>query len=421
MAAGEAEIAGVRGRHFRISFSGELAYEVAVPAHHATAVWQAILEAGAAFDIRPYGLDALNLLRIEKGHVAGSELNGQTTAGDLGLGRMLKKTGDFIGRALAERPGLRDPARLGLVGVRVIGDQPLKAGAHLVADASSKASQGYVTAACPSTEGAGFIGLALVSGGAARIGERLHATDPVRRQHCDVEVVSPHVVDPGNERVRGARPLGPSPREAAGRAGVGGNDGERATPSPRPSPLPAASGGRGEAGMVAPDFESETVEEVFPSPREAAGRGKGGVAATTLERDVVEIAGTLGEGWPIAPGRVLRLGPRRPPGASAKEAKAAQPGAAVIDQSGAFETLRIAGPDVLWVLSKICRLDLAPRSFGQRRVARTIIAQVPAVVYCEDPGAVFVLLVPRTFGHAFRHALSAAAADVGISFEDVAP
>jgi heterotetrameric sarcosine oxidase gamma subunit len=140
---------------------------------------------------------------------------------------------------------------------------------------------------------------------------------------------------------------------------------------------------------------------------------------SSLERDVVEIAGALrGEGWPIAPGRVLRLGPRRPAGVSAEEAKAAHPEAAVIDQSGAFETLRVAGPDVLWVLSKVCRLDLDPRSFGQRGVARTIIAQVPAVVYCEEPGASFLLLVPRTFGHAFRHALTAAAADVGISFED---
>src|SRR5262249_24495306 len=78
MAVRPARIAGIDGRLFRISFSGELAYEIAVPAHHALPVWEALLAAGAPQGIRPYGLDALNLLRIEKGHVAGSEINGQT-------------------------------------------------------------------------------------------------------------------------------------------------------------------------------------------------------------------------------------------------------------------------------------------------------------------------------------------------------
>ena len=133
MAAGEAMIAGVAGRVFRISFSGELAYEVAVPADRALTVWEAILAAGAPFGIRPYGLDALNLLRIEKGHVAGSEINGQTTARDLGLGGMLKKEGDFVGRALAGRPGLVDPKRLASSACASSIPRRARAGAHLVA------------------------------------------------------------------------------------------------------------------------------------------------------------------------------------------------------------------------------------------------------------------------------------------------
>jgi heterotetrameric sarcosine oxidase gamma subunit len=115
---------------------------------------------------------------------------------------------------------------------------------------------------------------------------------------------------------------------------------------------------------------------------------------------------------------VLLVGPRRPPGISAAQARAAYPDAAIVDQSGGYEAFRLAGPETLWVLAKLCRLDLDPRSFGQRAVARTILAQIPAVVYCEEPGEAFLILVPTTFGHAFRHCLTAAAADVGISFED---
>ena len=111
-------IADIAGRVYRISFSGELAYELAVPAQHARSRLDRLLEAGTRYGIMPYGLDALNTLRIEKGHVTGAELNGNTSADDLGMQRLLKKQGDFIGRALAQRPGLCAPDRLQLVGVR---------------------------------------------------------------------------------------------------------------------------------------------------------------------------------------------------------------------------------------------------------------------------------------------------------------
>ena len=82
MAVADCLAAGIPARLFRLSFSGEQAYEIAVPAGHAEHVWRAVLAAGAAFGIEPYGVEALGLLRIEKGHVAGPELNGQTTAAD---------------------------------------------------------------------------------------------------------------------------------------------------------------------------------------------------------------------------------------------------------------------------------------------------------------------------------------------------
>ena len=90
MAAGEVTaMGGIPARLFRISFSGELAYEIAVPAGYGDALIRRIMEAGREFGIAPYGTEALGVMRIEKGHVAGNEINGQTTARDLGLGRMM--------------------------------------------------------------------------------------------------------------------------------------------------------------------------------------------------------------------------------------------------------------------------------------------------------------------------------------------
>jgi sarcosine oxidase subunit alpha len=203
MAAGEVLIAGVAGRIFRISFSGELAYEIAVPACFAEAVWEAVIEAGARFGIKPYGLDALNVLRIEKGHVTGGEINGQTTPRDLGFARMLKKSGDFVGRVLGERPGLLDPSRLELVGVAPTDPRRrLRGGGHLVDISGAGPSQGFVTAACMSAEREGWIGLALLAGGGKRHGERLTAASPVYGDMVEVAVESPHFVDPENLRVR---------------------------------------------------------------------------------------------------------------------------------------------------------------------------------------------------------------------------
>ena len=203
MAAGAATIAGVAGRIFRISFSGELAYEVAVPARHALTAWTALLKAGERFGIRPYGLDALNTLRIEKGHVTTAELNGNTTANDLGFQRMLKKQGDFVGRTLAQRVGLTGAERLQLVGVRPLDrTRRLRNGAQLVDPAARDKSLGYVTSSTPSVEFEGWVGLALLSGGRARFGQRLLGVSPVHGESTEIQILSPHMLDPENTRVR---------------------------------------------------------------------------------------------------------------------------------------------------------------------------------------------------------------------------
>src|SRR6185295_1422559 len=92
-------------RLFRMSYSGELAYEIHVPANRGLAMWQAVLDAGADFGIMAYGTEAMSTLRIEKGHVViGPEADGRTTADDLGMGKLVSAAKWCIGKPLLERP-----------------------------------------------------------------------------------------------------------------------------------------------------------------------------------------------------------------------------------------------------------------------------------------------------------------------------
>ncbi len=207
MAAGEYRWRGTKIRLFRVSFSGELAYEISIGANRGRQLLEAIMEAGAPFGIVPYGTEALGVMRIEKGHPAGNEMNGQTTAGDLGMGRMLSTKKDFIGRAMAQRPGLTDPGRMSLVGLKPIDPAAtLRAGAHLLAKgAEPKAAnvQGRVTSAAFSPTLGYSIALALVTGGQERIGEEMLLNDIVRATDVPVEICDAVFVDPAGERLRG--------------------------------------------------------------------------------------------------------------------------------------------------------------------------------------------------------------------------
>ncbi|GIL01428.1 MAG: sarcosine oxidase subunit alpha [Alphaproteobacteria bacterium] len=208
MACGEITVCGgVAARLFRISFSGELAYEVAVPARHGDAMIRAIMEAGREFDIVPYGLEALNVMRIEKGHPVGSELNGQTTAGDLGLARMISAKKDCIGKVMAGRPALTDADRMTLAGFKPVAEgEELTAGAHFVGigrEAKTAHDEGYMTSVCFSPSLGHFIGLGFIRRGHQRHGDKVRAVDAVRGRDIEVEICSPHFVDPQGERLRG--------------------------------------------------------------------------------------------------------------------------------------------------------------------------------------------------------------------------
>jgi sarcosine oxidase subunit alpha len=208
MAASELTVmGGLPARLFRISFSGEMAYEIAVPAGHGEAVWRDLMEAGGEFGIAPYGTEALGVMRVEKGHVAGNEINGQTTARDLGLAKMLSTRKDYVGRVMALRPGLLASDRPTLAGFKPVNrEHRLRAGAHFIREGVEPAArndEGYMTSVALSPTLGHWIGLGLLAGGPSRHGERVRAYDPVRGGDVAVEVCNPVFYDPTGERLRG--------------------------------------------------------------------------------------------------------------------------------------------------------------------------------------------------------------------------
>ncbi|MER8643454.1 sarcosine oxidase subunit alpha [Mesorhizobium sp. M1252] len=198
---------GIKARLFRISFSGEMAFEISVPARYGEAMARNLMLAGKPFGVTPYGTEALGVMRVEKGHVAGPELSGTTTAADLGLGKMMSTKKDFIGRVMAGREALVAPDRQVVVGIKPVDKaRRLRSGAHIIPKGQTPGpdnDQGYVTSVCFSPTLDQWIGLGLVERGRERIGEIVHARDPLRGEDYDVELCNPVFYDLDGGRQRG--------------------------------------------------------------------------------------------------------------------------------------------------------------------------------------------------------------------------
>ncbi|WP_292375267.1 glycine cleavage T C-terminal barrel domain-containing protein, partial [Mesorhizobium sp.] len=198
---------GIKARLFRISFSGEMAFEISVPARYGEALARNLMIAGKPFGVTPYGTEALGVMRIEKGHVAGPELNGTTTAADLGLGKMMSTKKDFIGRVMAGREALVAPNRQVVVGIKPTDKaRRLRSGAHINPKGQTPGpdnDQGYITSVCFSPVLDQWIGLGLFERGRERIGEIVRAHDPLRGEEYDVELCNSVFYDPDGGRQRG--------------------------------------------------------------------------------------------------------------------------------------------------------------------------------------------------------------------------
>jgi methylglutamate dehydrogenase subunit C len=191
-------------RILRLSFSGELAYEVHCPANYTTALWEHILKSADPLGIKPYGLEALASLRIEKGHVAGADLDHRNTLDDLGLGKMAGKEKDYIGKALRFREDCQAPERWSLVGIECMEDgKKLRGGAILFAasDEIKGHGRGYITSVTWSTELNKFIALALYNGGLKHEGEDIICAFPLKNEQVKARIVSSHFIDKQGERL----------------------------------------------------------------------------------------------------------------------------------------------------------------------------------------------------------------------------
>jgi len=205
MAWRETTVAGIEARVCRISFSGELAYEINVSPWEALALWEALYEAGAPYGITPYGTETMHVLRAEKGYpIIGQDTDGTVTPQDLGMSwAVSKKKPDFIGKRSYARADAVRPDRKHLVGL--LPEDPgtfLPEGTHLVAESELPAPPvpmlGHVTSSYRSAALGRTFALALIKGGRDRIGERLYA--PVGDRLVPVTVASPVLYDPEGAR-----------------------------------------------------------------------------------------------------------------------------------------------------------------------------------------------------------------------------
>ena len=207
MGCGDITIQGVRGRLFRISFSGEHAYEIAVPSRFGDSLFRLLTARTEALGGGPYGMEALNVLRIEKGFITHAEIHGRVTAFDIGMERMVSQKKDCIGKTMSERPGLNGPEREQLVGLKPIGPvMQLTAGAHLFdkdAAPTRENAQGYTTSVGFSPTLDSFLGLGFLRNGRARHGEEVLMVDHLRNVTTRCRVCDPVFFDPEGGRVRG--------------------------------------------------------------------------------------------------------------------------------------------------------------------------------------------------------------------------
>lgn len=207
MACGAVRVLGQAGRLFRISFSGEQAYELAVPARYGEALYEALVERAEKLGGGAYGMEALNVLRIEKGFVTHAEIDGRVTAYDLGMQGMVSKKKTCWGKPLSEREGLMREDRQRLVGLKPVKpDGEISAGAHLfdpLETVERVNDQGWVASVAYSPDLGQMIGLGFLQEGPERLGDTVRLVDHTRGIDTLCEVVSPVFLDPEGERVRG--------------------------------------------------------------------------------------------------------------------------------------------------------------------------------------------------------------------------
>jgi len=199
----EAEVAGIPARIFRVSFSGELSYEVNVAADYGLSLWEALIAAGESYGITPYGTEAMHMLRAEKGYIiVGQETDGSVTPVDLGLGAMVARDKDFLGRRSLARPDTARADRKQLVGLLPENpEEVLPEGAQLVTEPGGRTPMsmiGHVTSSYFGARIGRSFALALVANGRARYGQTVWA--PLAERTVAARIFPPVFYDPEGRR-----------------------------------------------------------------------------------------------------------------------------------------------------------------------------------------------------------------------------
>ena len=206
MSCASVGVLGEAGRLFRISFSGEHGYEIAVPSRYGESLFRLLVSRAEEIGGGPYGMEALNVLRLEKGFITHAEIHGRITAFDLGMQRMVSEKKDCIGKTSASRPGLLDSNREQLIALKPVGSvKQLTAGAHLFdlnEEPIRQNDKGYVTSVGFSPTFGHFIGLGFFKGGQSRLGTQIKMVDHLRGIETECEIINTVSFDPKGDRLR---------------------------------------------------------------------------------------------------------------------------------------------------------------------------------------------------------------------------
>jgi sarcosine oxidase subunit alpha len=197
---------GIPIRIHRISFSGELAYEVFTPSGYGSALMDLLVAKGKPHGLVLYGVEALGALRIEKGHVAGNEIDGRTTLEDLGLAKMASPKKPYVGGGPRHRPAMQSEERARLVGLKPVDHASrIRPGMILLPHGGPYQGHGlgHVTSTTYSPQLGHSIALGLVQGGLKHEGQVIDAVFPLEGDIVAVEVVSPHFFDHEGKRLHG--------------------------------------------------------------------------------------------------------------------------------------------------------------------------------------------------------------------------
>lgn len=413
MAARSGFLAGVPARVFRVSFSGELAFEINVESDDAPALWERLMEAGAQDDITPYGTETMHVLRAEKGFIiVGQDTDSSVSPVDLGLQWLLAADKDYLGKRSLARPDARRDDRKQWVGLlSEDGRTPPPEGAQLVDFPSPRrgpeTARGHITSSYHSACLGRPIALGLLSAGRARHGDAVQAA---RRDGSRVKlrVVSPVFYDPKGERQTAgdgpagtaapatvAAPAPPRKRHALEDL-LSGPEGQLLSlPGLRlearpfrgylnlrgdPDAAPFLQAVRAAAGLSLP-LAPNTFTQLLP-----------GEGTEETAQDELAVFWLGPDEW------LLTLAPGREQALAARLGEALQGlHHALTDLTGGQISLRLAGPRARDALAAGCSLDLHPRAFKTGQCAQTLLAKTGMLLAMTDAEPVFELILRRSF------------------------